>query len=121
MAYTQVAVTDITRSGVRVDAAGTAGAAGGDGTGLSFSNDGATYLHLENTNTNTPSVVIKTAATLGGYAVADQTVTMVASQDQLTGTFPTNLFNTSTGLVQMYFSGSNETQVLVLPFRATGG
>ena len=121
MAYTQVNVTDVTRAGVRVDAAGTAGAAGGDGTGLSFSNDGSVYLHLENTAANTPSVVIKSAKTFGGYAVADQTIAMVASQDKITGTFPTDIFNTSTGLVQMYFSGGNETQVLVLPLRATGG
>jgi hypothetical protein len=120
MAYTQVNVTDITRAGVRVDAAGTAGVAGGDGTGLSFSNDGAVYLHLENTSTNTPNVILKTAKTVGGLAVADITIAMVSSQDQITGTFPTDLFNTSTGLLQMYFSGGNETEVLCLPFRANG-
>ena len=119
MAYTQVNITTITRSGVRVDAAGTAGIAGGDGTGLSFSNDGSVYLHLENTSTNTPSVVIKSARTVGGYAVADQTIAMVSSQDQITGRFPTDIFNTSAGLVEMYFSGSNETEVKVLPFKAT--
>ena len=120
MAYTQVDVTDITRAGVRVDGQGTAGVAGGDGTGLSFSNDGSIYLILENTGANTPNVVLKTAQQIGGLDVADITIAMVANQDQVTGTFPTDMFNTSTGLLQMYFTGSNETDVQVLPIRASG-
>ena len=46
--YTQVTPLNIARSGVRTDGQGTAGESGGDGTGLSFSNDGAIFLILEN-------------------------------------------------------------------------
>ena len=61
-----------------------------------------------------------TAQTIAGFAIADLTIAMVSAQDQITGTFPTELFNTSAGLVQVYFTGGNETQVLLLPFRANG-
>ena len=116
MAYTDVTVVKSTTAGVRHDGQGTAGAAGGDGTGLSFSNDGHTILLLENTAGNTPAVVIKTGATVGGLAVADVTVTMVANQDKVVGPFPVNIYNTGT-IVQMYFSGGNETELQVLPVR----
>lgn len=117
MAYTAITVTDVARSGVRYDGQGTAGASGGDGTGLSFSNDGTVILLLENTAGNTPSVTIKSPQTVGGYAVADQTIAMDANQDKITGRFPPTLFNTSTGIVQMFFTGSNETELKVMAIR----
>jgi hypothetical protein len=112
MAYTQINVTKL-GAAARYDGQGTAGVAGGDGTGLSFSNDGRTALQLENSGAGTPSVVIKTAGTAGGLAIADVTITMVANQDQEYGAMDPDIFNTSSGLVEMYFTGGNETDVLV--------
>jgi len=120
MAYVNVNATSITTAGIRIDGQGTAGSAGGEGTGLKFSNDGNTVLSLENTGANTPNVVIVTGGTKGGYAVADQTIAMVANQNQFAGPWPKSTFDqpgSDAGYVYIYFTGSNEADVLVLPVK----
>lgn len=114
MAYTAIAVTTVTQGGTRYDGQGTAGVAGGQGTGLSFPNNGRTVLLLENTAANTPVVNIETSGTTGGLAIADVAITMVANQDQVVGPFQKSIFDNSSGSVQINFTGSNETDVQIL-------
>jgi hypothetical protein len=116
MAYTQINVVKL-GAAARTDAQGTAGVAGGDGTGLSFSNDGQTALEFENTGANTPSVVIKTGGTADGLAIADVTIPMVANQTWGYGKMKTDVYNTSSGLVEIYFTGGNEVDILVRAYQ----
>lgn len=118
MGYTQVNVTNVTRSAPRYDGQGTAGESGGSGTGLKFSNDGKVFLLLENTAANTPIVNIESGGTIDGLDIADIAITMVASQNRIVGPFPVGTFNQpSSTFVQINFSGGNETDVEVFPMK----
>jgi hypothetical protein len=117
MAYTEITVQP-SGTTFRSDGQGTAGVAGGEGTGLKFRNDGNVRLYLENTGANTPNVVIGTGSAPAGQAVEDLTIAMVANQDQITKVFPTNPFNAAADpqFVNVWFTGGNEPDVLVTAF-----
>jgi hypothetical protein len=114
MAYTQVAKTPRTRNGTRLDNISTGtGVAGGAGTGLAFSNDGHQFLYVNNTGANTPSVVVVASGNYLGAALttANETRAAVANEDFVMGPFPPELFNDALGNINVYFTGSNETDL----------
>lgn len=119
MAYTQVNVVNTSIAGARTDAQGTAGSAGGAGTGLSFSNDGHVALLLEETLGGTPSVVVEGGiSSIDGLSVGDKTYALVANQTLIVGPFPVETYNQPTSnLVQINFTGGGETGASVLPIR----
>lgn len=91
----QIAVTGITPSFASA-------AVGGD----QFLNNGKCFLEVKNGSGGDITVTIATQATTGGYAVADQTVTVAATTgDKMIGPFPPDLFNDSSGYVQVTYSG----------------
>lgn len=70
-----------------------------------FSNDGRTFLHVKKSGANNCTVTITTPATVAGQAVADPTVTVVASTgDKMIGPFPSNPYNDSQGIVTVSYS-----------------
>ena len=114
MAYDTVVVSEINRDDINVAADTTlVGLDGvGAGNGITFLNDGRMYIEVENGATQTIATVI-TQATLGGYAVADPTYTVPLNDDYVFGPFPTAIFNTATGMVQVHFSDITDGTVSV--------
>ena len=119
MAYTAVNVTKISAAGYRVDNVGTAGVAGGAGTGHKFSNDGHVFVHVHNTSTNAPNAVFLASGTFKGEAltVANETVAMASGVDKICGPFNPDLFNDADGNVNIYYTGSNEDELKINPLR----
>jgi len=121
MAYTAINVSTSLASGLRVDNAGQAGVEGGAGTGHKFSNDGNVYVYIHNTAANTPAVVFLASGTFRGAALttANVTVTTVANGEYIIGRFDPAVFNDADGYVRVYYSGNNEDEVKILPFKAS--
>jgi hypothetical protein len=114
MAYTLVARTPRTRNGTRIDNLTTGtGAAGGAGTGLSFSNDGHQFLHVSNTGVGTPAVVVLASGQFRGAALttANETRVTVSGEKLIMGPFPPEIFNNSDGEIDVYFTGSDESDL----------
>lgn len=118
MAYTAISRTKVTKAGVRFDNIGSAGVAGGAGTGYKFSNDGTVLLFINNTSVNAPNCVVLASGTFKGVALTadNKTIAMASGTKYIAGPFEPEIFNDSAGMVNIYFSGSNETDLKVVPF-----
>jgi hypothetical protein len=126
MAYTAVNVQTTTSGGIIPTE--TAGVSGGAGTGHKFSNDGKTAFLIQNTGAGTPNVVFLPGGTYRGTTLAVshlETVALAAADSsgdhKIAGPFPKDVFDqqgtTDPGLVYVYYTGSNETDVRITPFR----
>ena len=68
-------------------------------------NDGKTFLHVKKSGATDCTVTIATPNTIDGLAVADQTVTVVASTgDKMIGPFRPDLFNDANHDINVTFS-----------------
>jgi len=77
-----------------------------------FRNNGKTILLFEKTGAGNATVTITTPGSVGGLAIADQTVEVVASSgDKAVGPLPASLFNDSNGNVS--FTLVNDTGITV--------
>ena len=122
MAYTAITVIETAKGGVRFDNIGDNGVAGGAGTGYKFSNDGNVLIYIDNTAGNTPSMVVLASGLFQGVALTtdNQTITPEANADYIAGPFPRDIFNDADGNARLYFSGGNETELTITPFKRAG-
>ena len=68
-------------------------------------NDGKTFLHVKKSAAVDCVVTIDTPGTVGGLAIAQQTVTVVATTgDKMIGPFAPSIYNDSLGDVTVSFS-----------------
>ena len=65
--------------------------------GISFSNDGATFLHVKNGAASTMTITVQSQITVDGLAVADLAVEVGASEERFIGPFPTTTYNVQSG------------------------
>ena len=63
-------------------------------------NDGAVILHIINAGGSDDTVTIVANKTIGGLAVADQTVVVTAGEERFIGPFPPDIYNNSDGEVE---------------------
>lgn len=106
-----IAVLQVTTSGLRVDNALVAAASGGD----TFSNDGRVMLFVRNGGGSAITVTVDAVASVQGEPVSDRAVSIPAGQDFLLGPFPTQVFNNDQGKVSVAYS--SVTSVTVRPIR----
>lgn len=71
-----------------------------------FINDGNTILLVENGSGGSITVTITTTKTIEGLAVADQAVTIADGTEKAIGPFPKDLYNNSSGVVTVAYSGT---------------
>ncbi len=80
-----------------------------------FRNDGRVVLLFEKTGAGACTVTLVTPGTAGGLAIADQTVSVIASTgDTAVGPLPTSLFNDSSGDVSFTLSDTVGLSVAIL-------
>jgi hypothetical protein len=92
-------VQTLTRAGLRNDAgAGTACAAGGD----VFSNDGRTFIELDNGHTSAQTVNVQ--AWIEGAWVTVRSVAVTNGQGRIIGPFPMD-WNNASGQLNLTYSG----------------
>jgi hypothetical protein len=71
-----------------------------------FRNDGKTFLHFKKTGAGACTVTVVTQTTVGGFALADLTVSVAATTgDVMIGPFPASIFDDSNG--DVWFSISD--------------
>jgi len=77
-------------------------------------NDGNLLLHIYNSGANTPNVIIKANAQVGGKSIgSDETIALAANEIRQAGPYRPELWNNTSGLIQVAFSGSNETEAKI--------
>src|SRR5688572_8313386 len=79
-----------------------AAAAGG---GDTFKNDGRTIFHVKNASVGDITLTFTTPGLVGGVAIADPTVVVTAGEERIIGPFEPSIFNNSSGLVAVGYSG----------------
>jgi hypothetical protein len=121
MAYTQINVQRPGAGGAELTTS--AGVAGGAGTGYKMSNDGHSFLDIKNTGVGTPNVVILPGGTCNGVdlsAAALQTIALTSGQDKIAGPWGKDTYDqqgsTDPGMVYIYFTGGDETDVTIAAF-----
>ncbi len=78
-------------------------------------NTGRTFLHFKKSGAGACVVTIETPVTIGGLAVAEQTVSVAASTgDEFIGPFPTNIYNDGSHDVRVTLSEITGLTVAVL-------
>lgn len=93
-------IQEINRTGITPSYAAAAG--GGD----QFANNGRVFTQHKNTSGGNITVTFVTQAAIDGLAVTDLTVVVpLTTGDKMTGPFPTDIYNDSSGNVQMTYSG----------------
>jgi len=113
MAETALTVTTVGKAGT---AKTTANADTSNGN--KFANDGKTFLYIYNNGaTGTASVNIATAATVGGYAVGDQAISVTTTQEKIAGPFDPAVFNDADGNVTMTITGTGAADVDLMAFK----
>ena len=85
-------------------------AAGGD----EFPNDGSTAILITNANASTRTLTIVTQATTDGLAVADRTVTIAGTDDTFIADLDRNVYNDSSGRVQLTYSTEADLTIAIL-------
>jgi len=114
MARTVLSVQDIAVAGI------TPSYEAANADGEKISNDGATFVQVKNTNGAEITVTIVTPITIGGLAVADQTITVPATTgDKMIGPFKPAHFNQPSGDDEgyVYVDFSAVTDVTIAAFR----
>lgn len=71
-----------------------------------FINDGNTFLIVDNGSGGSITVTITTTKTVEGLALADQVVTIANGAEKAIGPFPKDVYNDSSGLVTVGYSGT---------------
>lgn len=61
--------------------------------GHAFGNAGKTLLHVKNGSASAVTVTVITAVTVGGRAVADDTISVPAAGERMIGPFPPSVYN----------------------------
>ena len=121
MAYTPFSTTAAPADPpTRLDNIGTAGVAGDAGTGISFSNTGNETVIMHNSGAATPTFVILASGVFKGAPLDesnDITQACVASADYYIGRLDPDIYNNASGLVLIYFSGGNETDLKITAWR----
>ncbi|KKN42554.1 hypothetical protein LCGC14_0712040 [marine sediment metagenome] len=74
--------------------------------GVDFANNGRVFIHVKSTYTALQEITIVTAKTYRGYALADQTFEIPASGESFIGPFPADVFNDSSGNVNVQAVGA---------------
>lgn len=95
MAVTAIPVTKIVRAGIELLGLGTDVSHATDG--ISFPNDGRTFLYIENQAANVIVLTVITQQIVVALAVADLAFTIGASKDYVIGPFPREAFNVKSG------------------------
>jgi hypothetical protein len=111
LARTQIPVTAVVKAGVAQPSQTSSDFTNG----MYFINDGATFLEIVSTDAGTQTVVIQTGKTVDGYALADQTITLLTGAAKVVGPFTTGTFNQPAASTQVYVDPSINT---TLKFRA---
>jgi hypothetical protein len=112
MARTDLTVQEIVKSGLEPSYT----SASADGHAVA--NNGRTFLHVKNGGGSPITVTIQTSTTIEGLAVADQTVSVPASEERLIGPFSTH-FEQPSGADKgkVYVDFSDVTSVTVAALR----
>lgn len=79
-----------------------------------FNNDGKTVLWVENGSGGELTVTLTTAATVGGVAIADPTVTIANGAKKVIGPFATSIYNDSNGQVTVAYSATTSVTAAVI-------
>ncbi len=75
--------------------------------GVDFANNGRIMIHVKSVYTALQEITVETGATFFGYAIADLTFEIPASTgESFVGPFPTNVFNDSSGNVNVKAVGA---------------
>lgn len=72
-------------------------------------NNGRTLLIFKNSSGSSCTATLDTPAVTQGLAIANPTVTVTSSADQVIGPFDPAIFNTAAGVVAITYSGSTNT------------
>lgn len=95
----ELTVQNIAITGLEATFAAAAG--GGD----TFKNDGRTFFEVNNASGGDITLTFTTPGTVGGVAIADPTVVVTAGERRHVGPFDPSIFNNSSGLVAVSYSG----------------
>lgn len=79
-----------------------------------FNNDGKTILWVENGSGSTLTVTITTAATAGGVAIADPTVSISNGAKKVIGPFKTSIYNDSNGQITVAYDQTTSVTAAVI-------
>ena len=82
--------------------------------GDEFVNTGSEFIHIKNGHSATQIVTIATPRTVDGLAVAERTVSILATSEQLIGPFPAGTYNDSAGKVQLTYDAVVSLTIAVL-------
>jgi hypothetical protein len=108
-APTAIAYQQIVRTGLEETLAAV------DGTnGNSFQNDGRMILHVANGAVAPITVTIDTPNTVDGLAVAQLPVVVTNGEERYIGPFPPNIYNDSSGNVNVTYSSGATVTAAVL-------
>lgn len=77
--------------------------------GDTLENNGKTILIFKNSSGSSCTATLDTPATTQGLAIANPTVTVTSSADQVIGPFDPAIFNTAGGVINITYSGSTNT------------
>jgi hypothetical protein len=76
------------------------------GGGDQFTNNGRVFAQIKNASGGAITVTFATQTTIDGLAVTDLTVSVGATTgDKMVGPFPPDIYNDSSGFVQVTYSG----------------
>lgn len=104
----ELTVQNIVVTGLEATFASAAG--GGD----TFRNDGKTLLEVVNGSGADITVTITTPATAGGIAIDNPAIVVTAGERRHIGPFEPALFNNSSGLVAITYSGVTSLTIAAL-------
>lgn len=77
-------------------------------------NDGKTVLRVNNKSGEATKVTIKTPNTVGGNAIADKEVEVIAGEERIIGPFERDTYNNVDGNLEVTFSKITEVTVAAL-------
>jgi len=110
VARTALTVYQIARAGLEVTYV-----AADDSDMNSFANDGKTFLHVKNTQTDASvSVTIAIAQEVDGQSVTSRVVGIGAETEEFIGPFDPGVYNQSTGVVNVDFDTSASVSVAAI-------
>lgn len=72
-------------------------------------NNGKTLLIFKNSSGSSCTATLDTPSTLQGLAIANPTVVVTSSADQVIGPFDPAIFNTAAGVITITYAGSTNT------------